>query len=168
MYKPKSPVAAGILLLSFAGITVAQDEEAAAPVEEIANDDNMRECIQVRRIRRTEVLDDKTIVFRLQGSPIYINIMPGVCPGLKREDRFTYRTTISALCRQDSIAVLFNEPGGGMRTGPGCALGAFHLISRDDLKSLKEAMKEVPEANPLPMPEPGDVDAEDNEEDVPR
>ena len=52
-----------------------------------------------------------------------------------------------------------------MRTGPGCVLGPFHLISRDDLKAIKEAMNEVKtrEAN-LPMPEPGEVDGEDNDD----
>ena len=174
MYKPKNVAAAIILLLPFAGGAIAQEgdaavvEERGSPVEEVANEDNMRECIQVRRIRRTEVLDDRTIVFRLQGSPVYINILASDCPGLLRENRFTYRTTVSALCRQDSIAVLFDDVSGGMRTGPGCVLGPFHLITRDNLKALKEAMEELPEPNPLPMPEPGDVDGEANEETGPR
>jgi hypothetical protein len=167
MYKPITALAALVFSLSIAPTGLAQDNEKS-PEEEMVRDDNMRECIQVRRIRRAEVLDDKTVAFRMQGSPVYLNILAKECPGLARENRFTYRTTVSALCRMDSIAVLFDDASGGMRTGPGCNLGPFHLISRDDLKALKEAMKEIPkqDAN-LPMPAPGEVDAEDND-DVPR
>ncbi len=167
MYKPITALATLVLMGLIAPHSLAQDEDES-PQDEVVNDDNMRECIQVRRIRRTEVLDDKTIAFRMQGSPVYLNILGSECYGLSRENRFTYRTTVSALCRMDTIAVLFDDVSGGMRTGPGCVLGPFHLISRADLKALKEAMKEIPkqDAN-LPMPTPGEVDAEDND-DVPR
>ena len=163
MYKPIVALTTVVLALTFALPSAAQ--EAADAPEADTKDDNVRECIQVRRIRRTEVLDDRTIAFRLQGSPVYLNILAKECPGLARQNRFTYRTTVSALCRMDSIAVLFDDGVGGMRTGPGCALGPFHLISREDLKALKEAIDERPRQEAeLPMPEPGDVDGEDNDD----
>ena len=38
-------------------------------------------CINTVRIDRTEVIDDRTVVFYLNGGDIYVNRLPHRCPG---------------------------------------------------------------------------------------
>ncbi|MDP6992971.1 MAG: hypothetical protein QGF87_01335 [Woeseiaceae bacterium] len=136
------------LFLPFA--TTAQDGDEE---EEPVFDENTVDCIQVRNIRRTDVLDDRNILFHMRGRTIYHNMLPRQCGGLAREDRFSYQTSIGRLCRLDSIRVLYDDPF-GLRAGNRCSLGLFRKIDREDAEALKEGVGMRPEANPLPMPEP--------------
>lgn len=134
---------------------VAQDDEAG-PGE------GMRDCIRLRSVRRTEVIDDLNILFHISRSTVYHNILPRRCRGLAREDRFSYQSSIGQLCRQDMIRVLYNDPF-GLSEGNSCQLGAFHKITKEDGKALKEAVNNPPRSNPLPMPAPEEVGAGDDE-----
>lgn len=135
----------------------------AAQEEEPSYDDNARECINLRQLRRTEVIDDRNILFYMSGSVVYHNILPRQCGGLAREDRFSYQTSVGRLCRIDWINVLYDDPY-GLREGSRCGLGLFHKITREDAKALKdEQERRGPEANPLPMPEPEEIGAPDEE-----
>lgn len=130
----------------------AQDED---PVSDDLGDGS-RSCIDLRSVRRTEVIDDRNILFYMRGRTVYHNILPHQCGGLAREDRFSYKTTAGRLCKLDLIRVLYNDPF-GLREGNACQLGVFHEITREDAKALKEGPDQELPANPLPMPAPQEV-----------
>lgn len=132
---------------------LAQDEE---PDEVPVYDEGSRECIDLRQIRRTRIVDDRNILFYMRGDTVYHNILPRQCGGLSREDRFSYETSIGRLCRLDMIRVLYDDPF-GLREGNRCGLGLFHKMSREDADAFREESKKGPMANPLPMPDPEEV-----------
>lgn len=133
-------------------------EKARDKVEEsiIADDLQARQCVSIRRIDRTEIIDDRNIVFHMQGKDIYLNKLPRRCPGLRISDSFSYRNTTGQLCNVDLISVLDNF-GGELRRGPSCGLGEFFPITEDELVVLKNPDLDVePEATEAEIEE--DVD----------
>ena len=84
------------------------------------------DCIDLSRIDRTRVRDNRTIDFHMRGREVYRNRLRDECPGLAFEDSFAYRTSLGRLCSVDLITV--NRSGGG-GSGPTCALGAFQRIA---------------------------------------
>ncbi|MDH4073173.1 MAG: hypothetical protein OEV41_08730 [Gammaproteobacteria bacterium] len=147
-YLAAIPLAA---LLSTAAPLAAQDEE---PVEE----PSAERCVSIVRIRSTEIIDDRNVLFHMRGGDIYHNILANRCPGLARENRFSYETSLNRLCQLDWIAVLYSE-GGSFREGPRCGLGLFHPITAEDAEALREGKDAGPEPEALPMPEPEEVGA---------
>lgn len=152
MYKQMKRISLLSLLAGLAVPTFAQDEE---PVR----DDSVTNCISVRSIRSTDIIDDRNVLFFMRGDVVYHNILSRRCPGLAREDRFSYRTAASRLCDIDSINVLYRDAR-GMRPGAACGLGKFIKITREDARALKEGPTEEPPPKPLPMPEPEEIGAE--------
>jgi len=141
---------------------LAQDDQGNSEEEEIVYDDFTAECVSLRNVRRTEVVDDRNILFYMRGKTVYHNLLPRPCGGLAREDRFSYQTSVGRLCRLDSIRVLYNDPF-GLREGNRCALGVFHKMDREDAQAIKDGRNVPPQANPLPMPQPENV-GDSNEE----
>jgi len=90
----------------------------ATPVGEPAD------CVHLARIRNTRTRDDRTIDFYLAGGQVYRNTLPHSCSGLRFEDGFSYKTSLSQLCSTDLITV--TRPGG--MEGPTCGLGRFQPI----------------------------------------
>lgn len=131
---------------------LAQDEEPTV-------DDGTTRCISIRSIRSTDIIDDRNVLFYMRGNVVYHNILSRRCPGLAREDRFSYKPSSGRLCDIDSINVLYRDAR-GMRTGAACGLGRFIKITREDAKALKEGPKEDPPPKPLPMPEPEEIGSE--------
>jgi len=160
MYKRFTQLLPGLLLLSLAiaAPVSGQEPETDDPDdEELVYDENTAECVTLRNVRRTEVLDDRNVLFYMRGKTVYHNILPRSCGGLAREDRFSYQTNIGRLCRLDHIRVLYNDPL-GLREGNRCSLGVFHKIDSETAKGMKESMKDDgPVANPLPLPNPEEV-----------
>lgn len=143
---------------------LGQDAEEA-PVDDLADLDAEGErCINTRRISRTKVIDDRTIIFYMRGTDTYVNILPRACNGLRRENRFSYQAQSSRLCDIDGIVVLY-QMGTTLRGGANCKLGLFHPITREDAEALVEG-PQAPPANPLPMPEPEEVGEDDGEPDA--
>lgn len=106
-----------------AGMTAKKE---AAPVRAIGEPVN---CVSLRNIRSTNVVDSSTIDFRMTNGKIYRNSLPNSCPGLKFENRFSYRTSLSQLCNVDIIRVL-NDFGGRLEEGAGCGLGKFQPVEK--------------------------------------
>jgi hypothetical protein len=115
------------------------------------------ECVSTQSIDRTDVIDDQTIIFFMRGKRIFRNYLPRKCPGLEREDRFSYQTTNSRLCDIDTITVL-EQFGSRLQPGFTCGLGEFHPISveeAEDLKTLQEEgrQRDAVEVEPAELPE---------------
>ena len=159
MHKHISKLMAVLLVAPLTTAATGQENE-----EEVI-DDETRACISVRQIRRTDVIDDQNILFYMRGGTVYHNMLLRRCTILKRQKTFMYETSTGGLCRMDHIRVLTdNIIGGGLMGGVFCSLGAFRKLSDEDVEAFKMATKKPsPKAQPLPMPAPGEVDAEDNE-----
>ena len=110
-------------------------------------DENVRNCINTRSLRTTEVVDDSNILFYLSGKTIYLNILPRECKGLSRDRRFSYTTSGTSLCNFGTIRIL-SDRGGGLREGKVCRLGYFHLTSREAIAEARERGSESPRAKP--------------------
>lgn len=80
-------------------------------------------CVILQSIRSTQVRDDRTIDFIMNGNKVYRNQMKHSCPGLGSERRFLYKTSLSQLCSVDIITVLYNTPN--LNPGASCGLGMF-------------------------------------------
>lgn len=86
------------------------------------------DCIQIAQIRNTQVRDDRTIDFIMNGNKVYRNTLPNSCPSLGFERRFMYTTSLSQLCSVDIITVLFNSPN--LSRGASCGLGQFQPMMK--------------------------------------
>ena len=138
-------VATGCALVASTPVTA----RAADPVEE----QGAERCISLNRISSTEVLDDHTIVFYMRGGEVYRNDLPHRCPGLRRQQPFMYRTSLSQLCDLDVVTVLLDH-GFGFTPGASCGLGRFYATTKDEIKALKEAPRKIePEKVPTAEPE---------------
>jgi hypothetical protein len=99
-------------------------------------------CIQASRIDRTEIIDERTVVFYMRGRRIYVNHLDRACPGLDRGKPFAYRTTNSRLCSIDTITVLENSAF-GMTRGFSCRLGEFEPADEEVIALLKGEEEEA-------------------------
>ena len=87
------------------------------------------DCVQLNAIRSTNVRDDHTIDFIMNGNKVYRNSLPNSCPSLGFERRFSYRTSLSQLCSVDIITVLYNT-GANLQPGASCGLGKFQPMEK--------------------------------------
>lgn len=92
------------------------------------------DCIPIRRIDRTTVVDDRTILFYMRGDTIYRNVLQTRCPDLGRLKRFSYQNRTGQLCRIDSITPY--DPF-GFAPGISCGLGEFRAITEEEAELLK-------------------------------
>jgi hypothetical protein len=119
--------AAGLLPLLSGSTALAQDDGAF--------DRTPQDCINVSRIDSTEAIDDQNIIFRMRGREVFRNHLPRKCPGLERENRIAYRTSVGRLCSIDTITVL-EQFGVGFRDGFTCRLGEFVPLSPAEVEEL--------------------------------
>ncbi len=126
----ESFLALPLLAAMGAGLTFS-----AVPANSKAEKFEMREsgapvsCVTTRNIRDTDIVDDRTIDFKMAGGKIYRNTLSHSSPSLKIEDRFSYRISGSQLCNVDLIRVL-EDWGGRFQEGASCGLGKFQPIER--------------------------------------
>jgi hypothetical protein len=118
---------AGVLQLCAFGVG-AEDEESL--------DRTPQDCISTSRIRETDVIDDRTILFRMRGGDVYSNILDRECPGLGRNKRFMHETRGGRLCDIDTITVL-EQWTGRLSEGFTCRLGKFHPITQIEAEDLE-------------------------------
>lgn len=126
-----------IALMAVSGLLVQPSfaQDATAPAVEAP-----RNCVMLNRIRQTRVIDDQTIVFQMNGSKLYKNVLPNRCPQLGFERSFSYATSITQLCNVDIITVL-TQFGGQLQRGASCGLGKFEPITKEEFAALKKADK---------------------------
>ncbi len=106
------------------GVVYAKETRSAPEVRAVGTAKN---CVTTHLIRNTKIIDSSTIDFKMAGGKTYRNSLPYSCPGLRREDAFSYRTSTSQLCNVDIIHVLENY-GRGLHEGAGCGLGKFQQV----------------------------------------
>jgi len=129
-------------------ITVILTALALASVSGIAEEKNKNEsmelaagppeqCLSLIRIDRSEVIDDRNIIFHMKNGDLYRNQLPYRCPGLALHDTFMYRTSLNQLCHLDIITVM-DSIGFGLSPGASCGLGHFYPITEEQAEKLRE------------------------------
>ncbi len=128
-------------LLFTASLVTAQ--ESAEPelnesdfINEFVDQDAGERCINLRRLDRSEVISNQSIVFHMRGDEIYVNRLRFRCPGLSRRDTIMFETRSSRLCNLDQVTVL-NEFGGRFMRGASCGLGTFYPTDSETVDLLK-------------------------------
>jgi len=142
-----------VLTIGLSGLLAVTPSLADEAVDEIDNV-NAKNCIRVRSLRSTKIVDDLNIIFYMIGSDTYHNILPRQCHGLKREGRFSYKSSTGSTIR------LLYQAGSGLQEGNACRLGLFHPISKEDAAALIDGPIEPPQAKPVPLPEPEEIGAD--------
>lgn len=127
-------------------LCVALTSEIARAEETEGADLEVKKCVNLSRIRRTEIIDDSNIVFYMHGGAMYVNQLPRRCPGLKMAGSYSYRTSVSQICDVDVITVR-RHFGPGVFRGPSCGLGSFKPINDEELLALRvKVVEPEPEA----------------------
>lgn len=117
-----------IFALSLTFIPVAalaggeKKEELAKALEKYEKTGKVENCINVRRINSSKVIDDYNILFIMNGKKAYLNKMKHRCSRLGFEKAFSYKLHSTQLCSVDIITVF--DSSGGIQ-GPSCGLGKF-------------------------------------------
>ena len=114
--------------LAGGGLAVAAAKQSK-PAPEIRSVGEPIKCVRLHAISSTDVVDGKTIDFKMRGGKIYRNTLDRKCPRLKSEERFSYRTSLGELCDVDIIHVLHNYTG-TLEKGASCSLGKFQQIEK--------------------------------------
>ena len=145
--------------------TAPQGEERAADAEEAAQDIDRsgQRCISTLRIRRTEIVDERTVLFHMNGGRVYRNYLSYDCPSLVRERRFSYEVTSSQLCSVNFITVLEGF-GSRMRPGMSCGLGLFYEITEEEAELLTAEPGTARDPS-IVISTPDEDDDEDEDED---
>lgn len=107
----------------------AKERPVAPELEKYRVTGEVQHCVSRSRIRRTEVLNDYTILFHMRGRRIYKNELPYRCFNLGFYEAFSYTLSTNLLCNVDIITVFNNGHG----FGPSCGLGDF-----EELEEIEE------------------------------
>ncbi|NOZ42083.1 MAG: hypothetical protein GXP02_02795 [Alphaproteobacteria bacterium] len=78
--------------------------------------------ISVSRIYDSRVINDRNILFVMNGKKAYLNTLPYRCSTLGFQKAFGYRLYTNRLSNLDTITVI--DPASGF-SGPTCGLGKF-------------------------------------------
>ena len=148
------------------GVAVAQDgdidvDNAAAAIDDI--DREPERCIRLAGIDQTHIVDDQTILFYMrQGDVVFQNVLRLECRGLKRADRFGYKTIGGNLCSTDAVTVL-RTFGGGFDSGMTCSLGEFVRISPEEADFLRYGERPLMTDEPAEVPQDEEGSEENNQ-----
>jgi Family of unknown function (DUF6491) len=148
--------------LLFVVIAMAGDDSANGSQEDQASESDeyfqLENCISRSGIRRTEIIDDRTIVFYMSHQKIYLNQLPNRCSGLRSARAFSYRPTGSQLCNVDMITVV-RTMGGQPNAGPSCGLGKFRPVTKEEVAMIKNKDTEIPPEEPPQEDDSGEDDS---------
>jgi hypothetical protein len=107
------------LLPAFAGAALVLAVSAPAEVPTPPAQSSL--CISARNIQRTEVQDDRTIIFHMRDGSVFQNRLRQICPMLKTSPYTQVLHSDQVCANQQFIHVT--------QTGDTCALGDFTLVS---------------------------------------
>mgnify|MGYP005846250155 CR=1 FL=1 len=137
---------AGLLLLTACETAKdadpAQSDQVSAaeaePAKKTRLDDftmtgEVKNCLSLARIDRSDVIDDQTIIFEMKGKDYYVNRLPYRCPQLGFEESFSYATSLTQLCNTDIITVITSTG-----RGASCGLGMFEKIEKKKPEDQEE------------------------------
>lgn len=100
-----------------------------------------KRCVSHSRIRRTEIIDNTTILFHMTGRKSYANILPRKCNGLNKRRGIKYQVRGGTLCNVDIVEVLTTS-----NSGARCGLGDFYEIEKIEVDGGQNA---TPSSTPV-------------------
>lgn len=116
---------------------------SAAAQDDDEFDETPVTCLSMNLVRQASAVDDRTVLFHLRDGRIYLNSLQQNCPGLRRNNRFSYNLRTGAriprLCHMDTITVI-EQTGSGFT----CELGRFQPISADRVADMLRDSTETP------------------------
>jgi hypothetical protein len=136
----EEPVSFGDTAPDALGVLEALNNEA--PTAELLDFSRMvrEECIGLKQIERSKVIDDRNILFYLRGDVVFNNQLPEDCRFLSRYRNFEYRLSRARLCRMDRITVVDTSGAVRGRTrGASCPLGPFYRLTDERRVALERA-----------------------------
>jgi hypothetical protein len=94
-----------------------------------------KSCLYESELRRTTVLDDRTILFTTRDGQTYSNSLPQQCPMMRSNSILNYTVEQRRICAGSMFQLLVNY-GFGLTPGVVCALGLFVPISEHEAGDL--------------------------------
>lgn len=133
----RCPTRCAPLAIALLGVAARHAHAQAASAGDSADRSatSPKRCIFLPNLDRTDVIDDRTIVFHMRNGTLYLNHLSRDCPGLKREKRFMYSPTSSQLCAIDGVTVI-EKWGFGFTRGFTCSLGEFNPMTKVEYQAL--------------------------------
>ena len=129
------------------GSAPAGERDLDAVIAEILSGDSVedydssQDCIARSRISRTEILNERFVVFHLRGDEKYLVQFRRRCPGLRRNGTMRLETRSFRVCAMDTIQG-FYEMGIGRGTwGASCLIPGFEPVTREQVAILKEELR---------------------------
>ena len=110
----------------------ASDAEGASGTEE---------CIARLRIDRTEVLNERFVVFHMRGAKKYLVQFRHRCPGLRRRGPIELESRSFQVCAMDSIRGHYGTGITGM-WGPRCLIPGFEPVTEAQIEFIEEALQD--------------------------
>lgn len=138
MELPAPPLNLLLALLVAAALVYSTSAGAAEPATPAAG--KQENCLMLSRIRKTQVVDQNTVLFYFSQNEIYKNTLPHTCNSLRSDTAVEYRSSINELCSTDIITPLVSTGGGYMHAGS-CGLGRFERIDKAGAQKLLDAAK---------------------------
>ncbi len=129
-------------LLALAGLASAAGQQSTTQeiTQQESKADRPVHCVDLIRIDHTDILDSKHMLFTMIDKRQYLNTLPVGCPGLRPNDPYLTRTTLTELCDLDIITVL-HPTGVGFMQGPSCGLGMFQPVTKNEVDLLKQQIR---------------------------
>lgn len=111
------------------GLETAERADTS-PEDQDDNGAARKNCISLAHVRRTEVIDDKTVLFYLTGGQIRQVRLAFSCSSLRFYRSFGYRVYTNRLCAGvDSII---------SRSGSHCPIAEIRPITKDEAEALRD------------------------------
>jgi len=148
------------------GVEEDVEEILTQPVDEGEYTETTR-CIQSGRIRQTQILDRRHIVYRMNNSEYYLVQFKHDCPMLDRNSTLIQKQHGSQLCALDTVTPV-NGIGRSAFPGAPCQIPGFQSITKEQVALLKESLKlerkRKREVDKEPKPEDEKTAGEDTSE----
>ncbi len=117
--------------IAFAAAIAFSLAVSPASAETEDTDEVTQQCINLRSIKQTPVIDNKTILVEMKGKTYKRIDLRNRCSGLKIEGGFSHATSINKLCIQDTLRVL--------NSGGICMIDKIVDITEEEAKALRKS-----------------------------
>ena len=125
-----------------AGAEIPLDVEAILTTPSETEYTESPRCLSTARIRRTEVLDERHIVFHMSRDKFLLVQFPHRCPTLDKNSALMYDVQGSRLCQLNWVRAV-NGAGMSRSIGPICMIPGFQEISVEQVLLIRESLDEL-------------------------
>lgn len=110
-------------------------------VDAVEEYDTTQNCIARSRISRTEILNERFVVFHLRGDEKYLVQFQHRCPGLRRNGTMRLETRSFRVCSMDTIQGFYEMGIGRGNWGPSCMIPGFEPVTQEQVAIIKEELR---------------------------